>query len=167
MFGPPWIGGRGRRDAARQAPPRQAAHTMTLAALAYLRPSWRRSGWPSWLFPDFVTLQPYSKIDLKKNVSSSIYSQYPIMTKHIFANVWKIKTETSYLHKYSDPLLWDSKLSSGASCFHWSSLRCFYNLIWVHLWLIQLWRWENIPEGQSSLQLSRIPLELSSRTPVP
>ena len=39
---------------------------------------------------------------------------------------WK-KTEISYLHKYSDPLLWDSKLSSGASCFHWSS---FLQLIW-------------------------------------
>jgi hypothetical protein len=25
---------------------------------------------------------------------------------------------------FSDPLLWDSKLSSGASCIHWSSLRC-------------------------------------------
>ena len=25
-------------------------------------------------------------------------------------------------------------MSSGISCFHWSSLRCFYNLIGVHLW---------------------------------
>ena len=25
-------------------------------------------------------------------------------------------------------------LSSGASCFHWSSLRCFYSLFGVHLW---------------------------------
>ena len=29
-------------------------------------------------------------------------------------------------------------MSSGASCFHLSSLRCFYNLIGVHLWSIQL-----------------------------
>ena len=48
------------------------------------------------------------------------------------------KTEIPYLHKYTDPLLWDSKLSSGASCIHRSSLRCFYNLIGVHLWSIQL-----------------------------
>ena len=44
----------------------------------------------------------------------------------------------TYLHTYLDPLLWYSKLSSGASCFHWSSLRFFYNLIGVHLWYIQL-----------------------------
>ena len=55
----------------------------------------------------------------------------------MFAKVFKIKTEIPYLHKYSDPLLWDLKLSSGASCFHWS-LRCFYNFIGVHLWYIQL-----------------------------
>jgi hypothetical protein len=41
---------------------------------------------------------------------------------------------TNDWHKYSDPLLWDLKLSSGASCFHWSSMRCYYNLIGVHLW---------------------------------
>ena len=41
---------------------------------------------------------------------------------------YKVKTEILYFHKYSDPLLRDSKLSSGASSFHWSSLRCFYNL---------------------------------------
>ena len=41
------------------------------------------------------------------------------------------KLEIPYLHKHSDTLLWDSNLSSGASCFHWSSLRCFYNLFGV------------------------------------
>ena len=30
-----------------------------------------------------------------------------------------------------------TQISSGASCFHWSSLRCFYNFIRVHLWSIQ------------------------------
>ena len=35
-------------------------------------------------------------------------------------------------------LLRHSKLSSGASNFLWSSLRCLYNLIGVHLWPIQL-----------------------------
>ena len=44
---------------------------------------------------------------------------------------------TLVLHKYSVPLLLDWKLSSGVSCFHWSSLRCFYTLIGVHLWQIQ------------------------------
>jgi hypothetical protein len=34
-------------------------------------------------------------------------------------------------------LLWDSKLSSGASCFHCSLLRCFYNFIGV-FWEMQL-----------------------------
>ena len=32
----------------------------------------------------------------------------------------------------SQPLPWSSKLSSGASCFHWSSLSGFYGLIGVH-----------------------------------
>ena len=50
--------------------------------------------------------------------------------KQVFRNVF---LKIPYLHKFSDPLLWDSKLSSGASCFHWSSLRCFYKLIGVHL----------------------------------
>ena len=50
---------------------------------------------------------------------SSIYKQYPIMTKQkktVFKKClqmyYKFKTEIPYLHKYSDPLLWDSKLSS-------------------------------------------------------
>ena len=68
-------------------------------------------------------------------------TQYPRMTKqkHVFEKcLQKIKTKIPYLCKYSDPFLWDSKLSSGASCFHWSSLRSFYNLIGVHLWYIKL-----------------------------
>ena len=52
--------------------------------------------------------------------------------------IHSFKTEIPNLHKYSDPLLWDVKLSSGASCFHWSSLRCFYNLIGFHLRSFQL-----------------------------
>jgi hypothetical protein len=36
---------------------------------------------PPWLFPHFVTLQPYSKIDLKRKFYSSIYTQYLIKTK--------------------------------------------------------------------------------------
>ena len=35
-------------------------------------------------------------------------------------------------------LLRDLKLTSGPSCFHWSSLRCIYILIGVHLWNILL-----------------------------
>ena len=35
----------------------------------------------------------------------------------------------TYLHKYSDHLWWDSKLSSGSSVFHWSSLM-FLHLDW-------------------------------------
>ena len=58
--------------------------------------------------------------------------------KTVFLNLCKritnLKTEIPYLHNYSSPLLWDSKLSSGASCFHWSSLRWFYNLIRIHGW---------------------------------
>ena len=42
------------------------------------------------------------------------------------------KKQKPYLRKCSEPLQWDSKLSSGASFFHWSSLRCFYNLIGAH-----------------------------------
>ena len=38
------------------------------------------------------------------------------------------KSITNKKHEYSVPLLWDSKWSSGASCSHWSSLRCLYNL---------------------------------------
>jgi hypothetical protein len=55
----------------------------------------------------------------------------------------KSKTEIPYLHKYSDPLLWDSKLISGASCFHWSSLRCYF---WLEStcgkfnWLDMIWK---------------------------
>ena len=45
-----------------------------------------------------------------------------------------LKKKKSHVHKYSHPLLWYSKLSWGASCLHWSSLRCFYNLIGVCLW---------------------------------
>ena len=55
----------------------------------------------------------------------------------------KYKTEISYLHKCSDPLLWDWKLSSGASCFHWSSLRCYYNLkstCGKFNWLDMIWK---------------------------
>ena len=58
----------------------------------------------------------------------------------IFCKAIKIKSlqKESHVHKYLQPLPWHSKLSSGASCFHWSSLRCFYNLIGVYLWWIQL-----------------------------
>jgi hypothetical protein len=75
-----------------------------------------------------ILLQPYSKC-VKIYILSAIYTQYPIMTKRtqVFRNVCKRV-------KNSDPLLGDSKLNSGASSFHWSSLRCFYNLIGVHLW---------------------------------
>ena len=61
------------------------------------------------------------------NEYSAIGTQYPIMTKQkqVFRNFCN--------KKIKDALLWDSKLSSGASCFHWSSLKCFYNLIGVHL----------------------------------
>ena len=74
-----------------------------------------------------ILLQPYSKMD-KQNISSSIYTQYPIMTKwkQVFKIVCtfikKIETEIPYLHKYSDLFLWDWKC------------RCFFNLIWFHLW---------------------------------
>ena len=66
------------------------------------------------LFPHFVTLQPYS-------YSWKIYPQYPITTKlkqglNFFCNCIIMP----YLHEYSDPSLWDSKLSSGASCFLWN-----------------------------------------------
>ncbi len=44
------------------------------------------------------------------------------------------KEKKSHVHKYSQPLPWHSKLSSSAFCLHRSSLRCFYNLIGVHLW---------------------------------
>ena len=57
-------------------------------------------------------------------------------------NPWMNKSRCvrsfDWFWKYSDSLLWDWKLTSGASCFHWPSLRCFYNLIGVQLWSIQL-----------------------------
>ena len=34
-----------------------------------------------WIFPHFVKLQPYSKMDLKKTNSTAMYTQYPMMTK--------------------------------------------------------------------------------------
>ena len=63
----------------------------------------------NWLIPHFVTLHPYSKIDLNCFLTSSIYTQYPIMTKKIrclelFANVIEKKL-ILHLNKYSDPLL--------------------------------------------------------------
>ena len=64
----------------------------------------------------------------------------------------KIKKQIPYLNKYSDPLLWDSKLSSGASCFDWSLLRCFYNLIGVHLWSNQLIGHDYGPTDDSACQ---------------
>ena len=74
-------------------------------------------------------------------VFSISHTQYPIMTKQkrfkrIFCKRVKIKSlnEISHVHKYSHPLLWHWKLSSSASRFHWSSLKCFCNLIGVHLW---------------------------------
>lgn len=48
----------------------------------------------------------------------------------------KIPWEKSHLH--SQPLMWISKLSSGASCFHWSSLKCFSS-------------WIGVPVGQMHL----------------
>jgi hypothetical protein len=91
-----------------------------------------------WLF---LNLLGYSLILkwIKNNFFTSSIHNTPIMTKRkqVFRNCCKcIKKQKNipYLHKDSDPLLWDSKLSSGASCFQWSSLRCFYNLIGVHLW---------------------------------
>ena len=47
----------------------------------------------------------------------------------MYANVLKTTTEIPDLRKCSDTLLWDWKLSSGASCFHWSSLM-FLQLDW-------------------------------------
>ena len=97
-----------------------------------------------WLFPhSFFLLQPYSKMDLKKinTCPSSIYTQYPHHDKEktVFQKMLQKNIQNyTYLHKYSDPLIWDSKLSSGTSCFHWPSLRCFYNLSGVRLWYIQL-----------------------------
>ena len=53
--------------------------------------------------------------------------------KKVFWDFWKcFKNKKTRNHMYMP------KLSSGASCFHWSSLRCFYSLIGVHLWYIQL-----------------------------
>ena len=65
-----------------------------------------------WLFPHFVTLQPYTKI-----VKIKIYL-YMIPNNNKAKQVFRhLKNpEITYLHKYSDPLLWDSKLSSGGSC---------------------------------------------------
>ena len=47
------------------------------------------------LFPHFVTLQPYSKIDLNACFSSAIYTQYSIITKRkqVFRNVCKKHTK--------------------------------------------------------------------------
>ena len=74
----------------------------------------------------------------------------------MFANV--LKKYLIYLHKYSDLMLWDSKLSSGASCFHWSSLRLestcgkfnWLDIIWKSTQLTVLvrattkqWGWRN------------------------
>ena len=62
-----------------------------------------------WLFPHFVMLQPYSKLDSIAFCPSSIYPQYPIITKQklvifyiLFCKFIQIKN-TSNLHKYSDP----------------------------------------------------------------
>ena len=57
------------------------------------------------------------------NPHQSRYMQYPIMTmwKQVLRNVCKCiknKKQKFLIYMYSDPLLWDSKLSSGASCFH-------------------------------------------------
>jgi hypothetical protein len=64
------------------------------------------------------------------------------------------------IHKYSDPLQWDSKLSSGASCFHWSSLRCFYNLessCGKSNWLDMIWKGPTVDSAcQSKIQAMRL-----------
>ena len=64
------------------------------------------------LFPHVAMLHLYFKMYHILFFSSKFYTQYPIMITHIF------------VLKYSDPFLWHSKLGSGASCYHWSSLRC-------------------------------------------
>ena len=46
----------------------------------------------------------------------------------------KSKTEIRNLQKYSDPLLWLSKLCSGASSLLCFSLRCDWSLTGVYLW---------------------------------
>ena len=56
-------------------------------------------------------------------VPSLIYTQYPIMTRQlqVFRNVCK-----------SIQTLCDETRISGAFCFRWSSLRCFYNsIVWT------------------------------------
>ena len=63
--------------------------------------------------------------------TSSICTQYPIMSKQKRVCILFEKCTTKYKHNYSEPLLWDTKLGSGASCFHWSSLICFHNLTGV------------------------------------
>lgn len=65
----------------------------------------------------------------------------------------------SHVHKYLHPLSWHLKLSSGASCYHGSSLRCFYDLIhcyWCQskvatcMYIVYdfytMW-WENVARG--------------------
>ena len=68
----------------------------------------------------------------------------PIMRKwkHVFRRFRKcIENEIQKCSIYISihtPLLWHFKLNSGASNILWSSMRCRYNLIGVHLWTIQL-----------------------------
>ena len=56
-------------------------------------------------------LQPYFKMDQNVFFPSAIYTKYPIMTKQKqfrhFCKCIQNKKQTP-LHKYSDPLLWDS-----------------------------------------------------------
>ena len=63
------------------------------------------------------------------------YSLIPELMKFIFfifANV--LKKKKIYILQ---PSPWSSKSSSGASCFHWSCLRCFYSLFGNTV----LWTW--------------------------
>ena len=114
------------------------------------------------LFPHFVTLQPYSK--MYTFFPSSIYTQYYIMTKRqqVFRNASTFIT--TFLHKYSDPFLWDLKLSSRAFCFHWSSLRCFYK--WLESTFGQFnWShsWQCMSEQKPSYELKELSVELRDR----
>ena len=49
-----------------------------------------------WLFPHLVTLQPYSKINLKRKCSSSVYTPYPSQSENRFLDIFANKI--SHLH---------------------------------------------------------------------
>ena len=102
-----------------------------LFLLNVLYSTFRKYSDPFTFFTFFVTALCWNCANIFSFINlHSIHHDAKAKNRFFLQMYWKGKAEILHGHKYSDPLLWYLKFSSGASHFSWSSLRCFLHHDW-------------------------------------